>query len=284
MKKFLGIVLVTMFVMSCTKIPAGYVGLKVDLLGDSKGAVTEVTAGRYLNISPNIEYFKFPLFTQTYVWTEGKDEGSPNDEAIRFQTGEGMQIVADIGVTFVISPEPGSAKALFLKYRRGVEEVIDSPLRNAVRDSFNRHGAKFTADQIIGDGKSELIAMVQADVKAQFMPIIEIQALSYLKSPRPPQNVIDALNAKVQSTQLAMQRENEVRTAEAEANKKIAEARGKAESILIEAKAQAESNRILSSSLTPVLVQSQWIAQWDGKLPQVASDAGIIMDYRSIGK
>lgn len=270
--------------MSCAKIPAGFVGLKVNLVGDSKGAVTEVPSGRYFDVFPNIEYFKFPLFTQTYVWTEGKDEGSPNDEAIRFQTGEGMQIAADIGVTLVISPEPGSAKNLFLKYRRGIEEVIDSPLRNAVRDSFNRHGSKFTADQIIGDGKSELIALVYEDVKAQFAPIIQIQSLSYLKSPRPPQNVIDALNAKVQATQLAIQRENEVRTAEAEANKKIAEARGKAESILIEARAQAESNKILSSSLTPVLVQSQWIAAWDGKLPQVASDAGIIMDYRTLSK
>ncbi len=284
MKKFGVFVLVVLMAfgfMSCTKIPAGYAGLKIDLMGDQKGAVTEVPPGRYLDLSPNIEYDKFPLFVQTYVWTEGKDGGSPNDEAIRFQTSEGMQIAADIGITFTLNPEPGTAKSLYLKYRRGIEEIIDSPLRNAVRDSFNRHGAKFTADQIIGDGKTALIAMVYEDVKNQFLPDIQIQALSYLKSPRPPQEVIDALNAKVQATQLAMQKQNEVASAKAEADKIIETARGKAESILIEAKAQSEANRLLSQSMTPNLIQQKWIEKWNGVLPTVASDnGGMIVDLR----
>lgn len=157
------------------------------------------------------------MFIQTYKWTEGKDEGSMTDEAIRFQTAEGLQIVADIGVTFKFNNEAGTIRNLFLKYRRGVEEIID------------------------------------------------------------------ALNAKVEATQIAIQRENEVRTAEAEAQKKIAEARGKAESILLEAKAQAETNRLLSQSITANLIEVKRIEKWDGKYPTVMG-SGTIMDMRGLIK
>lgn len=258
-------------------------GLKVNLFGDDKGSVTEIPAGRYVDMSPNITYYKFPLFVQTYKWTEGKDEGSENDEAIRFQTSEGLQITADIGVTFMINGEAGTAKALFLKYRRGVEEIIDSPLRNAVRDSFNKFGAQYTADQVISTGKTELISKVEADVRAQFAPNIQVTNISWLSSPRPPESIIKALNAKVEATQLATQRENEVRTAEAEALKKVAEAKGTADSILLEARSQAEANRLLSQSITPQIIELKRIEKWDGKYPTVTGGNAVV-DMRSIVK
>ena len=68
-------------------------------------------------------------------------------------------------------------------------------------------------------------------------------------------------------TQKALQRENEIAEVEAEAKKKIAEAKGIAESILIEAKAQAQANTILSQSITPQYIEYLKITKWDGKLP-----------------
>lgn len=270
--------------VGCTRIETGYIGLKINLMGDEKGSVTEVTPGLYFNVSPSIDYRAFPLFVQTYKWTEGKDEGSPNDEAIRFQTTEGLQITADVGVTFAVNPEPGTAKTLFLRYRRGLEEVIDGVMRNAVRDAFNLYGSKYTADQIIGNEKNELIDAVEKAVAEKFAPELIVQDISWLSSPRPPQNVIDALNAKVQATQLAIQKENEVRTAVAEAQKQIAAARGKAESILLEAQAQAEANRLLSASLTTNLIQLKWVEAWNGVLPTVQGVDGAIMNLGTFGK
>lgn len=269
--------------IGCSRIETGYIGLEVDLMGDEKGAVKEVPPGWYFNISPSVDYKSFPLFVQTYKWTEGKDEGSPNDEAIRFQTAEGLQITADIGVTFSINPEAGTAKTLFLRYRRGVEEIIDGVMRNAVRDAFNKYGSLYTADQIIGNEKNKLIDSVQADVTEKFAPELIVQDLSWLSSPRPPQNVIDALNAKVQATQLAIQKENEVRSATAEAQKMVEASRGKAESIRLEAEAQAEANKLLSASLSANLIQLKWIEAWDGKLPTVQGAENAMMNLGTFG-
>lgn len=272
--------------MSCTRIDAGYIGLKVDMMGEGKGSVTEIPPGYQLALNPSVSYFSFPQFTQTYKWTEGKDDTSPNDEAIRFQTSEGLQITADVGISFAVSKEKGAATSIYLKYRRGVEELIDSVIRNKVRDTFMIHGSRYTADQIIGDRKGDLLLSVEKDVKNYFLPEIEIASLSWLSSPRPPQSVIDALNLKVQATQLAMQKENEVRTAKAEADKAVESARGRAESVTIEATAQAKANKLLSDSMTDRLIQAKYIEKWDGKLPTVQSGSGgaNIIDLRGLNK
>lgn len=73
------------------------------------------------------------------------------------------------------------------------------------------------------------------------------------------------------------QRENELRTAKAEAAKRIAEARGIAESTLIKAEAQAKANRLLNSSITNTLVDYERTKRWDGKLPQITGGGTIPM-------
>lgn len=284
---------VAMFMMlSCTRIEPGYIGLKIDMAGNEKGAVTEVKPGVYFNVNPYIDYLEFPNFLQTYKWTEEKTKESPTDEAIRFQTSEGLQITVDMGVAFTIDSEPGSAAKLYLTYRKGLDEIIHGNLLNRVKDSFTRYGSSYTADQIISEKKNELLGLVQADIQSQFKGQLSSLTLSYLSSPRPPQSVIDALNAKVQATQIAMQRENEVRTAEAQAAIKMADARGVAESskiaaeakaktILLEAEAQAKANRMLSDSMTDRLIQYEYAKKWDGQLPTVqGGNAGMILDLK----
>ncbi|TON81215.1 transposase, partial [Vibrio parahaemolyticus] len=53
----------------CSKITAGHVGIKVNLLGGDKGVqAEEVGVGRYW-VGVNEELYSFPTFSQNYVWT-----------------------------------------------------------------------------------------------------------------------------------------------------------------------------------------------------------------------
>jgi uncharacterized membrane protein YqiK len=74
---------------------------------------------------------------------------------------------------------------------------------------------------------------------------------------------------------MAQQRQNEVAQAKAEADKKIEDARGTAESILKVAEAQAKANRLLADSLTSEFVQYQAITKWDGQLPKMTGSTAI---------
>lgn len=251
---------------ACSKVPAGHKGIKVYLLGTSKGVdQEELGVGRYF-IGWNQELYLFPTFTQNYVWTKDPQEGSRNDESITFQSKEGMNVGADIGISYHIDPDKVSN--VFQKYRRGVTEITDVFLRNMVRDGFTKVASEMEIDRIYGSGKTQLMDNVQQYVTTEVASIgIVIEKIYLINQLRLPNSVTTAINMKIEATQKAIKAENEVREAEAEAQKEIAKAEGFAKSTLIKAQAQAKSNKILAASLTPTLVQYKSVETWNGVLP-----------------
>lgn len=273
-RMILSLLLLTMVfsAVGCSKVPAGHKGVKVYLLGGSKGVeAEELGVGRYW-IGWNEELYLFPTFTQNAIWTADEREGSPTNESIEFQTREGMAVSADIGISYSINPEMVSE--IFQKYRKGVDEITAIVIRNAVRDAFVKFSATKPVEYVYGAGKAELLADVQKYVSDYFKPIgIDIEKISLVGQFRLPGAVTTALNAKIEATQRAQQRENEVQEAKAEAAKKVAQAVGEAESLLTVAKGQAEANRILTASISPALIDYKRVEKWDGILPKVTGGA-----------
>ena len=84
-KTFLPVVfllLLPFITTGCSKVEAGYVGVKVYLLGGSKGVDSEVVGvGRYW-VGWNEELYKFPTFQQTVVWDAADTKESPVTTAL----------------------------------------------------------------------------------------------------------------------------------------------------------------------------------------------------------
>jgi regulator of protease activity HflC (stomatin/prohibitin superfamily) len=274
MKKFIAIAMLLLSVAACAKVPAGHVGVKVYLLGGSKGVdYEELGVGRYW-IGFNEELYLFPTFMQNYEWTADSRLGSETDESISFQTIDGMVANADVGMSYSINPEKVSD--IFQTYRRGVNEITDTFLRNMVRDSLVKQASNKPIEYIYGAGKAEMMAKVQEEVSSAVKERgIIINQIYWIGEIRVPEVVKTAIDAKIEATQKAQQRANEVATAKAEADKKIEEARGQAESILRVAEAQAKANKLVAQSLTPELVQYFGLEKWDGKLPTYTGGEGV---------
>lgn len=251
---------------ACDRVPPGNVGVKVNLLGGDKGVDTEeLGVGRYW-LSWNEELYLFPTFMQNYEWTADSRPGSEIDESFSFQTVDGMVATADIGISYSIDPD--SVTEIFQTYRRGVDEITDTFLRNMVRDALVKEASNKTIEYIYGAGKTELIEKVQEAVRAKVAELgINITQIYWIGEIKVPQQVMASINAKITATQLTQQRQNEVAQTKAEADKKIEEARGQAESLLKVAEAQAKANRILAESLTSELVSYLAIEKWNGTLP-----------------
>jgi regulator of protease activity HflC (stomatin/prohibitin superfamily) len=266
MKKLLLALCLTLGLTACEKVPVGNVGIKVFLLGGEKGVDSEeLGVGRYW-IGFNEELYIFPTFMQNYEWTADSRSGSESDQSFSFQTTDGMVASADIGISY--SLDPTKVPKIFATYRRGVEEITDIFLRNMVRDALAKEASSKPIEYIYGAGKSELIEKIQADVTARVADIgIIINQIYWLGEIRVPPQVIESINAKITATQLTQQRVNEVQQVKAESDKAIEKARGTSESLLIEARAQAEANRVLAESLTDALIQFKSIDRWDGVLP-----------------
>lgn len=253
----------------CNNVRAGYVGVKVDKYGDSRGVNVEVVGpGRYFT-GPNTDIFEFPTFSQNEVWTKTPTEGSPNDESITFQTKEGTTINADFGITYHI--DPANVAKVFTKYRRGVEEITDIFLRNMVRDSLNLASSQRSMDDLMAD-KSKFMTAASDDVKRRaLIDGITVDTVYSVGDFRWPQQIIAAMNAKMSATQDAMKVENEIRKTEAEAKKLIVTADAQVK--IAEAEAQAVELRGVALAKNPQVLQQMAIEKWNGVLPQVTNGA-----------
>lgn len=270
------IILLLAILSACSKVPAGHVGVKVYLLGTSKGVDTEeLPVGRYW-IGVNEDLFLFPTFTQNYTWTKSEDpgQGSPTNESMSFQTIEGLSVSADVGISYRI--DPTKVTEVFQKYRRGVDEITDVFLRNMVRDSLVSLASEMDIESVYGSGKTALMESVQEKVSSQVLEIgIIIEKLYWIGDLRLPPTVVKSINQKIEATQMAQRRRNEVEQSKAEADKLIESARGESESMLLRARAEAESIALQGEALraNPEVLQLRSIEKWDGVLPRVNGEA-----------
>jgi regulator of protease activity HflC (stomatin/prohibitin superfamily) len=254
-------------------ISPGYVGVVVDLLGDTKGVEPkELHVGMHW-VAPWKSVYSFPIFEQNTKW-EGEKEG------FDFQTTEGMAVAADVGITFHLRPE--SIPVIFQRYRRGMEEITHTFIRNFIRDAINKSASRINIEDLYGSGKEAFFDEVEKHVRADLSPIgIDITRIYLIGRFHFPPRVIEALNSKIEANQRAQQRENELREAEAEAKKQIAKAEGGAKCAILQAEAEAKANLVLAQSVTPELIQWQAVQRWDGHLPHVTSGAVPFIDIDS---
>jgi len=264
--KTIAILSLVVLTAACSKVPAGNVGVKFDLYGGDKGVTGEVVGpGKYW-MGWNEEMYIFPTFTQNYVWTAGDDTGSPTDESISFQDRDGTVFNADIGISYSVRGD--MADKVFEKYRRGVDEITDVYLRNMVRDALNSETSKMEGSVIYGNGKEELMNRVTERIRSQVAQLgLEVEKIYWIGAMRLPSNIVTAINLKIEATQKAQQRENELQTAAAQAEIDRTKAQGEADAVLINAKAQAEANRLLAQSVTQTLVDYKALERWNGQLP-----------------
>ncbi len=255
---FLALICYMLFV---DRVPPGNVGVRVSSWGTSKGSIEVLGMGRYWN-GPGYDLYLFPTFSQNVSWTrERKEEFS-------FQTVEGLVVGAEIGMTYHV--DPSKVSVVFQSYRRGVDEITDTFVRNLVRNALVDEGSTLPVESVYGAGKVKLLANVERTVRAQVAPKgIVVERISWISDLSLPGAVTNAINAKIQATQQAQQRQNQVASAEASARIAIANARGEADSRLINAKAEAEAIQIRGDALrnNQELVNLTIAEKWNGKLP-----------------
>nr|CAI3971239.1 lipoprotein [Ochrobactrum phage ORM_20] len=267
--RILAIGFMALAITACSKVPAGYVGVKVYLLGSDKGVDTEVLSpGRHW-IGWNEDLYQFPTFTQNFTW-EGK--GANGGKSFTFQTIEGMVVSADVGVSYSVMPEKVST--IFQKYRRGIDEITDTYVKNMIRDAIVTEASRIRVESVYGSGKEDLIKAVEKRVRDQISPIgLNIERIYWVGQFDLPPEVIEKINAKVNADQITQQKIAELEQTRADAQKRIAEAEGEKQAAVLRAQGEAEANRVVTESINETLIRYRQTEKWDGVLPKVTSGA-----------
>jgi len=266
-------------VMKVTRIEAGYEGVEINLAGSQRGAADIPIRTGWVFYSPlRTQIIEFPTFVQTVKWTHDFAEGRAINEEMSFNTKEGMNIYADVSVSYAI--DPLKVPDFYVKYRvNELEKFTHGILRDIVRNSLNEVASTYTVEDIYGVRKAEFLLKVQALIQTKVTPVgVGVQQFGFIGAPRVPEVIATSITAKARAIQEAERARNELAMTQAEAAKKIAEAEGDAQSAINRAKGEAESNRIRLASLTPQMLelrklenQRALIEKWNGQLPTVES-------------
>lgn len=231
---------------SCTRIDAGHEGIKVNLYGTGKGVsnVTLVTGRVFYNpITESV--YEFPTYIQT------KDY-----EPFTVNAKDGSVFVVDPTISYNVIT--GKSPHIFVKYRKDIDEITNTTLLNYVKDAYRIQFNNYSTDQIISHRQGFENAVEQS-MRDQFKKDgFHLEQLT--SGLQYPETITKAIDAKNQAVQQAMQVENELKVSEAQARKMI-----------VVAEAEKRSNELKSQSLTPMLIQQQFIEKWDGKTPLYGS-------------
>jgi regulator of protease activity HflC (stomatin/prohibitin superfamily) len=252
----LGFFTLTFLFFSCERIDAGHVGVKVNQYGDNKGVsdVVEVTGMVFYNPITHSVY-EFPTFIQHKEYT------GENSFVVNSKDGSEFHVSPIINY----SVQRDKVPQIFAKYRRSLEQIEEGFLKTAVFDAFRLATNVYTADELISNRqKFEIEVRRILDGELGKEGFIITQFTSNLLYPETFKKAIEAKNNAVQGALMA---ENKVKQAEAEAKIKVATAQGNAQAMLTSAKAEAEANSLKQKTITPMLLQLEWINKWDGKLP-----------------
>lgn len=223
---------------------------------------------------------EYPTYIQSVVWTASVAEGHPTDESITFTTKDSMIVSADFNVSYQLLEK--MVPAFYVQFRSDdLEKFSDGFMHNQARDCINNIAGKYDIEQIMGDN-AEFIQNSRKCLQDTLTAYgVSLQQFGLVGAPRPPENVKQSINMKVQATQLALQKQNEVAQATADAKSRVAAAEGDAAAMIARAKGEADSNRIKSSSIDERLIQwykltndHDLIWKWDGRRPTVEAGNG----------
>jgi regulator of protease activity HflC (stomatin/prohibitin superfamily) len=264
----LGVAVIAGFaIIGLERIDAGHVGIKVNLIGTGKGVdnATEVTGWVFYNRFTT-KIVEFPTFVQHKEYKKSDD----GDESFVINSKDGSEFHVSPLLNYSVKRE--KVPYIFTKYRVELGAIEAGFLKTAVYDAFRVVANSYTADELISN--RELFEnKVRKNLEGHLLPegFILAQFTSNLVYPETFKKAIEAKNNAVQS---ALRAENEVKTAEAQAKIKVATAAGNAQAMLTSAKAEAEANRLKQQTITPMLLQLEWINKWNGKLPETMLGQG----------
>lgn len=247
MKNLLGIItLIVITISGCKRIDAGYEGILIKQYGSDKGVqdVSLVTGRVFYN--PLTEYVEqYATFIQTIDY-----------DAFDVNAKDGSSFSVDPTLSYNIVS--GNSPKIFSKYRKNLEEVSKTTILNYVKDAFRLQMNKYTTDEIVSNREK-----FETDVQKTLSDVLEKEGfkLEQLTSGlQYPQTIVDAVNSKNKAVQEAMKVENELRVVAAQAKK-----------LIVQAEAEKLANELKQKSLTPLLIQQQFIEKWDGKTPLYGS-------------
>ncbi len=280
MKKFkvsyvIGIVIavlaIILLINSIKIIPTGYTGVRTTFGQISQNVV-----------QPGLS-FKIP-FVQSITLVNNKQQDVTFDGTINSETSERNEVFfSGITVTYQINAEKSAwIHANVSNYKNNLvsESLVASALKTASK----------TLTPTDVTSRNILEPLVKDNIQASLNEKYGSEVVTINKVVINNATFDDEYNDKIAQKQQAQmayetqQIENKtaVEKAEADAKVKVTQAQAEADAKRISANAEADANRVIQESLTDEILREMTIDKWNGELPKVTGENGMMLDVSDI--
>lgn len=262
---FLGLILLILG-CSITFVPTGYIGIRT-AYGQISGS--PVSTGIHFHVPFVENIHKMNCKQQEMVFDKDK---------IWSETSERTEVYAEnIVVDYQINAEYGAW------IWSNIEEwdtnlVKRTSVESGLKAAFKQYNDTDVTDRskIEKTAKEYIQKSLNAKYNNQVVTVISVTIGNINFSDAYNDAIEKKAQAKLSAEEQAYENQKTIDQAKAEAEKQRIEAQGKAEAKIIEAEAEAEANEKISKSITPEVLQREWIQKWNGKTPSVVSDSDIM--------
>ena len=263
---FCCIIIAITMAASCTVVDSGEIGIKFHKWSSNEqdyGGVEGTCKGWVFYNPITSSVFTYPTYIQR-----------KNYEPFKVNAKDASVFSMDPTIAYRINPE--KACDIFTKYRKGIEDLENGYIRTCIYEAYRTCANRYTSDSLMSNR-----ANFESDVRTRLEQSLMSEGFlveEFTSQITPPESLAQMINEKNAAVQSALKAENKVKEAEAEAKIKIAEAKGNAEAMQIKADAEAYYNRTIAASLSPLIVQEDWIEKWNGTVPTVVGGQNMMFD------
>jgi regulator of protease activity HflC (stomatin/prohibitin superfamily) len=262
-----GLILSFIQPFSLERIDAGNKGLKVNLTGSERGISSyQYKTGWVFYNSWTEQVKEFPLFQQHIEY-----------DAQTVITKGGF--AATIKPSFNYSLREDAIGEMFVNLRLDIKEVEQGWLKNAIVSSVNDVANRWEVDAIFNK-REEFEAAIIVECNKRVSKWFTVSQLR--TNIIPPKSLQQAIEGKTKAVQEAQAAQQRTLVAQAEAQEKMAIARGDSAKTIINANAAALAMKIKQKELTPIYVDFIKASAWDGKLPTtMAGSTGTLLNIKN---
>jgi regulator of protease activity HflC (stomatin/prohibitin superfamily) len=243
---------------------------------NERGVVKTIRAGgvRPQALEPGLHWIlpvveqvvTYSISNQTYTMSFLAEEGQQTgDDSIRARTKDGQEVIIDASVIYRI--DPTKVVQLHIVWQNNYENGVVRPeVRGVIRDVVSQYGV----EEVVSTKRVEMIEIISEQLSESFAEN-NLEMLDFiLRDIHFSEEYAAAVEQKQIAEQQAQQAffvveskkqeaEQARQVAQGQADAAVIAAQGAAEARIIQAQAEAEANRLLAESLTPELVQYQYV-------------------------
>jgi regulator of protease activity HflC (stomatin/prohibitin superfamily) len=262
------VALVIIFILASTFVfvPPQTSAVVISLLAPGGYRKEPLQSGLHV-IVPLIEHLEtYSIARETYTMSSSTGEGQlEDDDSIRARTKDGQEVFIDASVVY--SVDPTKVIELHINWQKRFEDGVVRPAsRGIIRDVASQYGV----EEIVSSKRAELENGITDLMREKLAENDLILVDFVLRDIHFSEEYAAAVEQKQIAEQQAQQADLVIaqKKAEAEQARQVAQgsadaaviaAKGEAEARLIQAQAEAQANQLLAQSLTPELVQYQYI-------------------------